>query len=93
MKFYILLHVCELEGDFMRAFKKNFRGTTKKLGKLFDLCISYSSSLPEVFYEKGVLENFSKFTGKRLCHSPFIIKLQAEACHFIKRDSDTGVFL
>ena len=26
---------------------------------------------PEVFYEKGVLTNFSKFTGKHLCQSHF----------------------
>ena len=24
---------------------------------------------PEVFYKKGVLRNFSKFTGKRLCQN------------------------
>ena len=24
---------------------------------------------PEVFYEKGVLRNFAKFTGKHLCQS------------------------
>ena len=27
----------------------------------------YRSSRPEVFYEKGVLRNFTKFTGKHLC--------------------------
>ena len=29
----------------------------------------YSSSRLEVFYEKGVLRNFGKFTGKHLCQS------------------------
>ena len=29
----------------------------------------------EVFYEKGVLRNFTKFTGKHLCQSLFLIKL------------------
>ena len=27
---------------------------------------------PEVFYKKGVLKNFAKFTGKHLYQSPFI---------------------
>ena len=26
---------------------------------------------PDVFYKKGVLKNFAKFTGKRLCQSLF----------------------
>ena len=32
---------------------------------------------PEVFYKKDVLKNFAKLTGKRLCQSLFLIKLQA----------------
>ena len=32
---------------------------------------------PEVFYKKGVLKDFAKFTGKHLCWSLFLIKLQA----------------
>ena len=39
---------------------------------------------PEVFCKKGVLRNFAKFTGKHLCQSLFLIKLQA---------GGTGVFL
>ena len=31
----------------------------------------------EIFCENGVLKNFPKFTGKRLCWSLFLIKLQA----------------
>ena len=34
------------------------------------------SSRQEVFSEKGVLRNFTKFTGKHLCRSLFLIKLQ-----------------
>ena len=30
----------------------------------------FRSSRPEVLCEKGVLRNFSKFTGKHLCQSP-----------------------
>ena len=32
------------------------------------------SSLPEVFYNKGVLRNFAKFIGKHLCQSFFLSK-------------------
>ena len=43
------------------------------------LCIHHSyqfkSSHPEVFYKKGVLKNFAKFTGKLLSQCPFL-KLQ-----------------
>ena len=34
------------------------------------------SSRPEVFCKKGVLRNSTKFTGKHLCQSLFLIKLQ-----------------
>ena len=43
------------------------------------------SSCPEVFYKKGVLKNFAKFTGKHQCQRLFLIKLLAEACNFIKK--------
>ena len=36
---------------------------------------SRRSSRPEVFYKKGVLNNFEKFTGKHLCRSLFLIKV------------------
>ena len=36
------------------------------------------SSRLEVAYEKGVLNNFTKFTGKHMCQSlSFLIKLEA----------------
>ena len=35
----------------------------------------YRSSRPEVFCKKGVLRNFAKFTGKRLCQSLFFNKV------------------
>ena len=44
----------------------------------------YRSSCPEVFCKKGVLRNFTKFTGKDLCQSLFFNK---------DADSGTGVFL
>ena len=36
----------------------------------------WSEADPEVFYEKAVLKIFAIFTGKHLCWSPFLIKLQ-----------------
>ena len=47
---------------------------------------------PELFYKKGVLKKFLKFTGKHLCHSSYLIKLQAETCNFIKRETLVQVF-
>ena len=41
---------------------------------------------------KGVLRNFAKFTGKYLCQSLFLIKLQALQL-YQKRDSGTGAFM
>ena len=49
------------------------------------------SNRPEVFYKKGVLRYFTKFTGKHLYQSPFLIKLP-EACNFIKKDTLAQVF-
>ena len=42
--------------------------------QLFMLNI-YGSSRREVFYGKGVLRNFAKFTGKHLCQSLFFNKV------------------
>ena len=42
---------------------------------------------PEVFYKKGVLKNFAKFTGKNLCHGLFFNKVEG------LRDSGTNAFL
>ena len=47
-------------------------------------------SRPEVFYEKVVLGNFAKFTGKHLCLSLFFNK--PAACNFIKKETLAQVF-
>ena len=36
---------------------------------------SQRSSRPEVFYKKGVLNNFQKFNGKHFCRSIFLIEV------------------
>ena len=43
------------------------------------------SSRPEVFCKNGVLKNFATFTGKHLCQSLFVIKLQPNTCNFIEK--------
>ena len=50
------------------------------------------SSRPKVFCKKGVLRNFTKFTGKHLCQSLFFNKVaglscRLEACNFNKKES------
>ena len=39
---------------------------------------TYRSSRPEVFCKKGVLRNFTNFTGKDLCQSLFFNKVAVE---------------
>ena len=40
------------------------------------LCTYGQKQLPEVFYKKGVLKNFSQFTGNTCSRLSFLIKLQ-----------------
>ena len=54
--------------------------------------ITNRSSLPEMFCKKGVLRNFTKFIRKHLCQSLFLIKLQAQACNLIKKETPALVF-
>ena len=52
----------------------------RKIASLKTSCseksVKYRSSRPEMFCKKGVLKNFAIFTGKHLCWSLFLIKLQ-----------------
>ena len=60
------------------------------LSVIFFLCLStqsFRSSCPKVFFRKIVPRNFAKFTGKHLCQVSFLIKLSAEACNFIIRET------
>ena len=62
---------------------------TTKLSRLKSV-----SSIEDDYLEAatgGVLKNFVIFTGKQLCWSLFLIKLQA--CKFIEKRLQTGVFL
>ena len=45
-----------------------------------------------MFFKTAILKNFVKFTGKKLCWSLLLIKLQAfRAATLLKRDSNTDV--
>ena len=50
---------------------------------------SFRSSRPEVFWKKGALRSFAKFTGKHLCQSLLFNKVAG----LRPGDSGTGVFL
>ena len=52
-----------------------------------------TSSRSEVLCKKGVLTNFAKFTGKRLCQSLLFNKvadLRSEACNYIKKETQVA---
>ena len=52
------------------------------------------SNRPEVFYKKGVLRNFAKFTGKHLYQRLFFNKVTGLRPQiYFKKVSDTGIFL
>ena len=40
----------------------------------------------------GTLRNFAKFTGKRLCQSPFFNKNAGGTCNFIKKETLAQAF-
>ena len=49
---------------------------------------------PDVFFKKGVPENFAEFTGKHLCQSLFFNKVASlRPATLLKRGSGTGAFL
>ena len=49
---------------------------------------------PEVFCKKAALKTFTIFTGKSLCWSLFLIKLQVfGSVILLRRDSNTDAFL
>ena len=51
----------------------------------------FTGSRSHMFYKIGVLKSFANSTGKQLCWSLFLIKLQAS--NLLKKDSNTAVFL
>ena len=45
-----------------------------------------------MFYKKGVLRNFAKFTEKHQCQSVFFNKVAGRPCNFIKKETQAQVF-
>ena len=58
----------------------------------FQCCMLYRSSHRRCSVRKGVVKNFAKFTGKHLCQSLFINKLQAKPFNFINKETQAQVF-
>ena len=57
----------------------------------FDIS-TFKKQPPEAFYKKTALKHFAIFTGKYLCWSLFLIKLQAlKPPTLLKRDCNIGV--
>ena len=49
---------------------------------------------PELFYKKGVLKIFAKFTGKHLCRCFFFGKMEGlSPATVLKKNSNTVIFL
>ena len=58
------------------------------------LSLNFKGSPSQMFFKIDVLKNFVIFTGKHLCWSYFLIKLQASRpATLFKRDCNTGVLL
>ena len=51
------------------------------------LSLEFQKQSPEVFCRKGVLRNFTKFTGKHLYQSLLFNKVEGQACNFIKKEA------
>ena len=59
-----------------------------------DLNLNDISSLPEVFFKKGVLKTLAKSSGKHLCQNLHFNKVaDLRPATFLTKDSGTGVFL
>ena len=68
----MVLLICDT-ATFMRNLQIMFIGIDSD--DWFSVRIGRNSQ-PREFYKKGVLKNFAKFTGKYMCQSLFLIKLQ-----------------
>ena len=57
-----------------------------------DIYTRERGSQQRCFIKKGVLKNFTKFTGKRLCQSIFFNKVIKKFLKFIKKETLAQVF-
>ena len=89
------IHLSETSEEKLKKFVQIFVYGISVLmyALIFYLWLSGSSHQRDSV-KKGVLKNFAVFTGKHLCWSLFLKKLQAwRPATLLKRGSNTGVFL
>ena len=60
-----------------------------RLNFYYSSLMNLRSSRQEVFCEKAVFRNFTKFTGKHMCQSLYFDKVAGQACNFVKRETLT----
>ena len=60
---------------------------------LQNISCGYRKSRSQTFLKIGVLKKFTNFTGKHLCRSLFLTKLQAGSATLLNRGSNTVAFL
>ena len=78
------------DSDWFRALVQILQLNKKEKG----FSQVFRSSRLQMFVKIGVLKNLANFTGKHLCWSLFLIKLQLfKSATLLKRDSNTGDFL
>ena len=80
-KKYFLMNILPISNCFSSG-KWNY-WTSREIA-VFKSSALIRSSRPKMFYRKGVLKNFTKFTGKYLCQSLFFDKVAA-----LRQVSDT----
>ena len=74
MSLLFLFRLC-LDNDTLYLSPKPTSTWTEISSNLIVTTCCFRKQPPEVFYKKGVLENFAKFTAKHLCQSLFLNKI------------------
>ena len=59
---------------------------------LVNHCVHYRSCHHKCSFKKSILKNFANFTGKRLCWSLFLIKLQVWRPATLRKETPTQIF-
>ena len=85
-------HFSKSTETYERDLENTNLGTHVHRNSIRHSLLKLRSSRPEVFCKKGVLRNFTKFTGKHLCQSLFFNKVAGQACNFIKKETLAQVF-
>ena len=87
----ILWHRC-FPVNFEKFLRTPF--VTEHVRRLLLVIMILLEAITEMFCKKGVLQNFSKFTGKYQCSSLILIKLKDfRLQHYGKKCFDKGFFL